>query len=241
MKVNIFDSPDEALKNLAENFVSQASHSIAKHSRFSVALSGGTSPKKLYEILATPDFRYRVDWNNVYFFFGDERNVPQTDKDSNYLMAKTALFDPLAIEDSHVFPVNTSLPPVEAAAQYMTDIHYFFIGSEPHFDLILLGLGDNSHTASLFPHTPVLYDKSVNVKEVFLPDQQAYRITFTAPLINLAHHISFLVYGKGKAEAVRNILEEQQNYDEFPAQLIVPVHGSLQWYLDQDAASLIRK
>lgn len=241
MKLNIFASEDEVLSSLAEHFISIASQSIAKHSRFSVSLSGGTSPKKLYGLLASHAFKNRVDWDNVYFFFGDERYVPQTDPASNYLMVKTALFTPLGIKDSHIFPVNTSLSPKEAARQYLEDIHCFFIGSELQFDLVLLGLGDNSHTASLFPHTPVLHENTASVKEVFLENDQKYRITFTAPLINLAQNISFLVYGKGKAEAVYNILEGERNIDEFPAQLIAPTHGEVQWFLDEEAASEINK
>ena len=240
MKLNIFNTPENVLVNLATYFVTLAEQSIAKNGKFSVALSGGSSPKKLYEMLASDDFKNKVDWENVFFFFGDERYVPQDDKDSNYLMAKTALFDPLQIDDSNVFAVDTTLTPAEAAAEYKKAIDLFFDEEALEFDLVLLGLGDNSHTASLFPHTPVLHEVDATVKEVFLEDQQVFRITFTAPLINQAHNITFLVYGEGKAIAVHHVLEDAKDIEEYPAQLIVAEHGDLRWYLDEPAAANLK-
>lgn len=241
MKLNIYNTPDEVIRGVADYFVAVANKVTATHDKFSVALSGGSSPKKLYELLASDEYNEKVDWQKIYFFFGDERNVPHTHPDSNCLMVKKALFDPLNIPETQIFEVETSLEPKEAAEHYTKLIEVFFAGREPKFDLVLLGLGDNSHTASLFPHTPVLHDDSVSVKEVFLHEQQVYRITFTAPLINLANNIAFLVYGEGKAEAVHHILEDEQNIDEYPAQLIKPVNGEVQWFLDEAAASKIKK
>jgi len=241
MKLDIFKSPDDALINLANYIVTLAEQAIANEGKFSIALSGGSSPKKLYELLASPAFNKKVDWENVYFFFGDERNVPQDDKDSNYLMVKTALFDPLSIDDSNIFAVDTSLSPEEAAAEYTKAISLFFDDEPMAFDLVLLGLGDNSHTASLFPNTSILQDDSVAVKEVFLTDQQIYRISFTAPLINLAKHIAFLVYGEGKAIAVHHVLEDAKNIEIYPAQLIAPTTGDVRWFLDEAAAADLAK
>lgn len=236
MKVNIFKNPEETLEKLAEYFVTIAQQSIADHEKFSVALSGGSSPKKLYEILAS-GYKDKIDWNKIYFFFGDERYVPKTDPDSNYLMAKKALFDPLGISEKQIFSVDTSAEPEIAAQKYTDVLNNFFEKEEIRFDLVLLGLGDNSHTASLFPHTHVLYDKMPSVKEVFLKDQNVYRITLNAPLINQAHHIAFLVYGEGKAVAVQHILEDDKDINDYPAQLINPVNGDLQWFLDNAAAT----
>jgi 6-phosphogluconolactonase len=237
MKINVFNSEDEVLNGLANYFVETAASSIAGHGQFSVALSGGNSPKKLYELLASPSFKDKIEWSKVHFFFGDERYVPATDPQSNYLMAKKALFEPLDLSFKQIFPIDTSVSPEEAAKKYTTDINYYFAGTDVRFDLILLGLGDNSHTASLFPHTPVLHDKTVSVKEVFLEDQQVYRITMTAPLINQAHHIAFLVYGQGKAIAVHHVIEDKKDIEEYPAQLINPQGADLQWFLDDGAAS----
>lgn len=236
MKVNIFESPEETLEKLAEYFITVAKQSIANGEKFSVALSGGSSPKKLYEILAA-GYRNAIDWNKVYFFFGDERFVPKTDPESNFLMAKKALFDPLEISETQIFAVDTSAEPEVAAQKYTNVLNNFVKGQEVRFDLVLLGLGDNSHTASLFPHTNVLYDEAPLVKEVFLKDQNVYRITLNAPLINQAHHIAFLVYGEAKAEAVQHILEGEKDINDYPAQLINPVNGDVQWFLDNAAAS----
>jgi len=240
MELNIFDTADEVLAALAAHFVKLANQAVAGQGRFSVALSGGSSPKKLYELLASsyPD---KVEWEKVFFFFGDERNVPHSHPDSNFLMAKKALFDPLNIDPSHIFPVDTSLAPKEAAEKYEEEIVQFFDENELSFDLVLLGLGDNSHTASLFPYTPVLHDRIPGVKEVFLEDQQVYRITLNAPLINEAGNIAFLVYGEGKAVAVHHVLEDEENIDEYPAQLIEPIVGDIQWFLDTAAAALLEE
>jgi 6-phosphogluconolactonase len=155
-------------------------------------------------------------------------------------MAKNALFIPLMIDTDHVFPVDTSLSPADAAAKYDQEIEEFFDEDEMSFDLILLGLGDNSHTASLFPHTPVLHDRTPGVKDVFLTDQQVYRITLNAPMINEARHIAFLVYGEGKAIAVHHVLEDEEDIEEYPAQLIEPIVGEIQWFMDEAAASMLK-
>lgn len=239
MKLNVFNTENEVLAALAAHFVKIANESIAGNGRFSVALSGGSSPKKLYELLASA-YHDKIEWEKVYFFFGDERYVPQTDPESNYLMVKKALFDPLHIGSSNIFAIDTSLNPTEAAQKYEDEIEAFFYEDELSFDLILLGLGDNSHTASLFPFTSVLHDRTPGVKAVFLKDQQVYRITMNAPLINEARHIAFLVYGEGKAVAVHHVLEDDEDIEEFPAQLIEPIVGEAQWFLDSAAAAMLK-
>jgi len=240
MKINVYNTEDEVLNGLASYFVKTAASSIADHGQFSVALSGGNSPKKLYELLASSKYKDKVEWDKVHFFFGDERYVPHTDPQSNYLMAKKALLETLDLSVRQIFPIDTSVSPGEAAAKYTNDINLYFAGFDARFDLVLLGLGDNSHTASLFPHTPVLHDKTASVKAVYLEDQQVYRITLTAPLINQAHHIAYLVYGAGKAEAVYHIIEDKTNIEEYPAQLIKPKDGEVQWFLDTAAAANIK-
>ena len=237
MKLNIFQTVDELLAALAEYFIVSANRAIESHGSFAVVLSGGSSPKKLYSLLASVLYKKKIDWSKVYFFFGDERYVPAASADSNYRLVKEVLFEPLAIDDSHIFPVNTMLSPHDAAQEYMHTIHNFFDGKDPRFHLVLLGLGDNSHTASLFPFTYILHETNATVKEVFLTDQQVYRISFTAPLINKAHQVAFLVYGASKAQAVYNILEEDMNTEIFPAQLIMPLSGDAEWFLDEAAAN----
>ncbi len=239
MKINIYNSPAETIQHLANYFVTTAKGCIEHKGRFTVALSGGSSPKKLYELLSSEVYKNALDWEKVYFFFGDERYVPLTDKDSNYLMAKKALFEPLQIADDHVFAVDTSLPPDDAAKDYESSMNVFFGNESIRLDLVLLGLGDNSHTASLFPHTTVLHDKTPAFKALFVEEIMAYRITMNAPLINEARHVAFLVYGKEKAVAVHHILQDKTDVETYPAQLINPTNGELVWFLDYEAAHLI--
>ncbi|WP_448698587.1 6-phosphogluconolactonase [Mucilaginibacter sp. AW1-3] len=232
--LHVFDTTDEVLTALADYFVRAANDAMLEKRSFTVVLSGGSSPKKLYELLASAQYKQKVDWTKIYFFFGDERDVPDTDKDSNALMATKALFEPLKIRSSQIHKVNTSLPPADAAQAYTDTINRFF-GFRATFDLILLGLGDNSHTASLFPHTPILHDDTPSVKSVWVGENvNAYRISFTAPLINHAHKIAFLVYGEGKAEAVHHVLKDATDIDQYPAQLI---RKNVDWFLDKAAAT----
>jgi 6-phosphogluconolactonase len=237
--LKVSTTPELVLAALADFIVTTSKEAIAKNGRFNIALSGGSSPKKLYELLASKDYRGKIEWTKVFFFFGDERYVPLDHKDSNYLMTLHALFEPLGISREQIFSVNTVLAPAEAARDYEHCMVQHFKGTSCRFDLILLGLGDNSHTASLFPFTSVLHEKKALVKEIFVDEVKMYRITFTAPLINAAHHIAFLVYGSGKAEAVHHILKDPTNIELYPAQLIEPVDGSLYWFMDEAAAQKV--
>ena len=235
--INVFESEDKVLAAVADFIVVKAHDAIAQRERFNIALSGGSSPARLYELLASDQFRKRIEWNKVFFFFGDERYVPLSDSNSNYLMAKKTLFEPLSISDGHIFAVNTALTPTEAAHDYEVRLLQHFKDPHCRFDLILLGLGDNSHTASLFPFTTVLHEQKALIKEVFVDEVKMYRITFTAPLINAARSIVFLVYGSSKAEAVHHILEGEENMIAYPAQLIRPEDGELLWFMDEAAAA----
>ena len=237
MTLNIFQTPDEVIDAIAQYFVESANNAITARGKFSVALSGGSSPKKLYELLASTTYADSIDWTKVYFFFGDERNVPQTDPESNYLMAKNALFIPLYIDAANIFAVDTSLTPNEAAQKYAEQIAEFFDEDEMSFDLVLLGLGDDAHTASLFPHTEALNEVTSTVLANFLPEKQIWRITMSAPMINDAKNIAFLVYGEGKAEAVHHCLEDEENIEMYPSQLIDSITGETVWFLDEAAAA----
>lgn len=228
------------MAGLADFIVDVARNAIATRGRFDFAVSGGSSPKRLYDLLTSDTYRNKIEWQKAYFFLGDERNVGLEHPDSNFRMVKQSLFDPLGIPADHVFPVDTILTPAEAAAKYEELIRVHFKGSECQFDLVLLGLGSNSHTASLFPHTEVLHEQKKLVSGLFIPEVNMFRITFTAPLINQARHIAFLVYGASKAEAVSEIIQGQRNIESHPAQLIQPVGGTLEWFIDDAAATLIK-
>lgn len=239
MKLHIYDTEQEVIKSLADFFIKTVNHAIKTKDECSVVLSGGNSPKKLYQLLASDKYKKQIDWSKISFFFGDERYVPFTDADNNGLMTKQTLFEPLQIDESKIFYIGTSLSPEHDAANYSDAIFTYFGERQVKFDLILLGLGDNSHTASLFPYTDVLQEEKAIVRPVFLEDKKTYRITMTAPLINDAHNIAFLVYGKTKSEAVYHVLKGEKNIELYPAQLIQPLDGTVNWFLDKAAASLI--
>lgn len=240
MRLNIFNQTDEVIEALAGFFIDCASIAIKERGAFNVSLSGGSSPKRLYQLLASDKLKDKIDWEKVNFFFGDERYVPHSHPDSNFLMAHEALFAPLQISDKQVYKVNTDLDPASAALNYQRCICQHFNGN-PIFDLFLLGLGDDAHTASLFPNTSLLWIDEEYVKEIYLQDKEVYRISMTAPLINNSRHIAFLTYGAGKAKAIQAVLEEPKNICEYPAQLIAPLNGEVHWFIDTAAAANLRK
>lgn len=238
--LHIYKTVDETIKALADYFVQIVNAAIKKKGRCTVVLSGGNSPKKLYQLLVSPDYSRRIDWGKIYFFFGDERYVPFTDPENNGNMVKKTLFEPLMIADANIFYINTAVPPVESAKKYAQRILTYFKNDPIRFDLILLGLGDNAHTASLFPHTPVLKEKKALVSAAYIEELSSYRITMTAALINEAHAIAFLVFGDTKAKAVHDVLEGEKDPETFPAQLIIPEDGVMNWFLDEGSAKTLR-
>jgi 6-phosphogluconolactonase len=229
---------EEVLHALADHVVSVSQTVLSRNDHFNFVLSGGSSPSKLYTLLSS-SYQSKIDWKRVNFFFGDERYVPLDHPDSNFRMAKATLFDPLKISSDRIFAIDTTRTPDEAAAEYEKRIHTH-LDFRPHsFDLVLLGLGDNAHTASLFPHTTVLRENKALVKAVYVDEVGMYRITLTAPAINAARNVAFLVYGGSKAEAVRQILQDPRDIDRFPAQLIAPASGALDWFVDRQAGALL--
>jgi 6-phosphogluconolactonase len=239
MSVLIYNNSEELFDDLSEYILNIATQSIVEKGIFNFVLTGGNSPKKLYEILATT-YKDKIDWSKVYFFFGDERNVTPNHESYNGLMAKRSILDPLNITEDHIFYVNTNLEPEQAAAEYNEAIKAHFKDADVSFDLILLGMGDDAHTASLFPKTSVLEVQEAGVASVYVEKLSTYRISFTAGLINKAKNVAFLVFGESKAEAVQHVLNgDEKNTTLYPSQLIAPNNGTLTWFLDDQAASLI--
>jgi 6-phosphogluconolactonase len=231
-ELEIFAEVEDLINALAETILVASEYAIESRGQFNFVLSGGSSPKKLYELLASDSFKSRINWDKVYFFFGDERFVPADDSQRNSVMVYEALFEPLKIKKSNIFEVDTSGSPEESAQKYWNSILKHFNGKPIEFDFNLLGLGDNSHTASLFPNTSVLNETEATIKAVFVEEVDMYRITMTAPLINQSKNIAFLVFGEGKAEAVFHILEDKSGSEnEFPARLIKS-EGKVEWFLD---------
>ena len=178
----------------------------------------------------------QIRWESVYIFWGDERCVPTDDPRSNARMAHKILLDHVPVPVNQIHPIRGDLTPVLAAAQYETELRDFFGDQPPVFDLILLGLGENAHTASLFPHTPVLDEKERWVKEVYVAEQDMYRVTLTAPLINQAKNVIFLVSGTDKALALQSVLEGAYQPHELPAQLMRPNGAHPIWLVDRAAS-----
>ncbi len=237
--LKVYPSVSELNKGAAEFIIAIASKSIAERGRFIISLSGGLTPQKLYALLAELPYREQINWMQTFIFWGDERCVSLNDNRNNAHMAKKILLDKVNIPNSKIHPIPVYLPPAEAAATYEKGLKDFFKDEAPQFDLILLGLGVNGHTASLFPETKVIDDRAEGVRQVYVEEEREFRISMTAPLINRARRILFLVSGDNKAEILKKVLTAPYQPDKFPAQLIKPKDGELCWYVDDSAASLI--
>jgi 6-phosphogluconolactonase len=235
----------EALTELAaKGVVFWGRKAIERRGVFHLALSGGSTPKALYRRLASAPYADQLDWRRVHLWWSDERAVPSDHPDSNYKLAYDALIAQVAILPEHVHRVQTELGPAGAAERYEAEIRSAIAvaadSSAPPFDLILLGMGDDGHTASLFPHTPALAEHERLVVSQVVP--HAYvpeRITFTALLINAADVVFFLVSGAGKSETLRRVLLDEYRPEVLPAQLIAPARGKLFWMVDAAAASQV--
>lgn len=238
MNLEIYKNKNDLITALAEAICKVSIKAIAARKQFNFVLSGGHSPQKLYALLASKTYKDKIDWEKTYFFFGDERFVPEGDSQRNSLMANEVLFNPLKIAKSHIFKVDTTGSPEEAASQYAVSIKRHFQKTPVKFDFILLGLGNNAHTASLFPETEVLKESEATIKSMFVGEVDMHRITMTAPLINQARQIAFLVFGNDKADAVFQVLEDKTGSStEYPARLINSDKKKVKWYLDTAAAS----
>lgn len=239
MNLRVYEDKDRLAEAAARDFAERAAGAIATSGRFAVALAGGSTPKAAYELLAT---RYadEVDWANVHVFFGDERSVPPDDADSNYRMAREALLDHVPVGSVH--RMRGELLPDEAAMRYEEELREFFgsPGSLPEFDLMQLGIGEDGHTASLFPNTPALEVTDRWVAQNPVPKLETVRITLTLPVINAAKSVSFLVAGEGKAGALREILEGDADPRDYPARFVRPA-GELAWMADRSAAARLSK
>jgi 6-phosphogluconolactonase len=236
VSVNVYESSEELADAAAGGFATRADEAIDERGRFAVVLAGGSTPKATYEILAR-DYADRIDWSNVHVFFGDERSVPPDHEDSNYRMTREDLLDHVPVGSIH--RMQGELSPDEAAEAYEEELRDFFRSEDlPRFDLILLGIGGDGHTASLFPETSALevHDRWVVANPVL--KLGTTRITLTVPVINAARAVYFLVAGEGKADALAEILEDDPDPREYPASLIQPQGGST-WMLDRSAASLL--
>jgi 6-phosphogluconolactonase len=213
--------------------------SIKEKDRCTFVLSGGSTPKDLYETLASEKYRAVIDWSKVHVFWGDERCVPPDHPDSNYRMAKEALIDHVDIPQENVYRIPAEKEPVEAAREYEETIKKIVGGSTqfPVFDIILLGIGEDGHTASLFPGTMALEEKKRWVTEVFVPKFDAYRISLTLPVINNGKNIIFLVAGEAKSDVVNQVYNRIDTTS--PSAQVDPINGNLVYLLDKSASAKV--
>ncbi|RZJ70734.1 6-phosphogluconolactonase [Flavobacterium sp.] len=235
--IRIFKDPSGLSTAAAEIFVAASKKAIAEKGKFTVALTGGSSPAKLYELLSGPEFTEKIDWQKTFVFWGDERWVPIEDEKSNAGAAFKVLLDKIDVPKQNIFPMfKADAKPEERATEYENLLREH-LGASGEFDLILSGMGDDGHTASLFPGTAVLHEKSKWVEAYYLEPQQMFRITLTAPLLNKARQNVVLVFGANKAHAFREVISGERNPENYPSQLLKPDSGELIWLTDEAAAS----
>jgi 6-phosphogluconolactonase len=242
--VRTFVDAEAVCQTAAAEFVCCATEALATHGRFFVALSGGSTPRRLFQLLQDQPFRSKLDWKNVEVFWGDERCVPPDHQDSNYRMAREAMLESVPIPTRQVHRIEAERPDRAGAARdYQLEIARAFgldpaaHAEPPRFDLILLGMGPDGHTASLFPYTTALKETTSWVVVNHVPKFGADRITLTAPILNRARQILFLVAGADKAEPLAEVLEGSPQPEKFPSQLINPVDGQICWFVDRLAAA----
>jgi 6-phosphogluconolactonase len=233
-------TPQDLFQAAAEEVIRAATEAVAQCGRFTIALSGGSTPKSLYTLIAA-NASAGLPWDRMFFFWGDERHVPPDDADSNYRMANEALLSKVAIPPANIFRIPAENPDAAAAADaYEQTLRKFFAvapGEFPSFDLILLGIGPDGHTASLFPDTAALQEKSRLVVANWVDKLKASRITFTLPVLNAARAVAFLVSGIDKAAVLHEVLEGDVAGEKYPSRLVRPSAGKLIWFVDRAAAS----
>lgn len=239
-EVRKLTTPQDLFQAAAEELIHAAKESVTERGRFTIALSGGSTPRGLYTLIAA-NASGSLPWNQMFFFFSDERHVPPDNPDSNFRMANESLLSKIPISAKNIFRVPAENPDALAAAEaYNQTLMDFFAppaGAFPQFDLILLGMGPDGHTASLFPETAALQEKSRLVVANRVEKLNAYRITFTMPLINAARRVMFLVSGIDKAPALHEVFEGKEPGEKYPSKLVRPTNGKLIWLVDRAAAS----
>ena len=233
-------TPQDLFQAAAEEVIRSATSAITERGRFTIALSGGSTPKNLYTLIAA-NASASLPWDRMFFFWGDERHVPPDNPDSNYRMAKETLLSKVAIPPANIFRIPAENPDALAAADaYEQTLRKFFAvapGEFPRFDLILLGIGPDGHTASLFPETAALEERSRLVVANWVEKLQTNRITFTLPVLNAARCVAFLVSGTDKAAVLHEVLEGNAPAEKYPSKLVRPSEGKLIWFVDRAAAS----
>ena len=235
MQTKIYQDAEELSRSYADWLKTTIAETLTHQDRFTIALSGGSTPKKLFKLLATEPYRSGIDWQKIHFFFGDERFVPFTDERNNARMAFDELLDKVPVIKGQVHIMDTSLKPADSVRHYEAVLHEYFPDGQS-FDLVMLGLGDNSHTLSLFPGYSIVQEEHAWVSAFFLTEQDMFRISLTKVLVNQARLITYLVAGADKAAAVKAVTSGPWDPAQHPAQVIQSARGEVIWFLDRAAA-----
>lgn len=240
-EVRVYQNAGQVNRALAERFVSISSKAIAARGRFIVSLAGGNTPRGAYELLTTPEYTSLIDWQSGYVFWDDERCVPPESLESNARTVREALLNHVPVPVNQVHRIRGEIDPIQAAEEYDKVLHDFFRNrmqsGKPRFDLVLLGMGADGHTASLFPGAPSLREDKKWAVAHQIKTLNTWRITLTPVALNAASNVVFLVMGADKADTVKRVLEGEPNPEELPAQIIKPESGNVLWLLDEPAAS----
>ncbi len=239
-ELHVLPTTEAAAQAKAQFVATLAKECSTSHGRFTIALSGGSTPRRLYEVLASPPYSKAMAWDRWQVFWSDERCVPPDHQDNNYRMAREELLEHVAIPDTNVHRMRGEDDPHEAALAYDAVVREVFQSPKPSFDLVLLGIGDDGHTASLFPGTLALGEQDRLVVDNWAPDLQVHRITFTLPLINAAKVVAFLDTDETKAGVLQKVLEAAPGEDMPPAGLVRPSRGVVHWFLTTAAAGRLR-
>ena len=239
--IQIFDDLEDLSQAAARYIFDLSIKSVEKYHDFSLALSGGETPRRTYEILSEPVFYRQMPWKNTHVFWGDERCLPPGDQQRNETMARNALLDTIPVPSENIYPIPCGANQIYAAEQYENTIKGYFGRRAPKFDLVLLGLGTDGHVASLFPGTTALNDQMHWVTSVYVPRLDMWRVSLTAPLINQARNILFLASGAEKAYIVRQALESDPSSETLPVHLIQPLDGQITWMIDKAASAYLVK
>lgn len=241
MQLHISANPDALSTSYADWLVDYIKEVLQRQDRFTIALSGGSTPKKLHELLATPAYKDRIDWTKLHVFWGDERFVPFNDERSNAKMAYDTLLDHVPVPAAQIHVMQTeNISPEASAAAYEQLLHTYFDGKATSFDLVILGMGDDGHTLSLFPGKPVIHETAKWVTAFWLEAQDMYRVTLTHPVVNNAACVTFLATGEKKAKVLYEVLKGERNVDLYPSQIIQPANGQLHWFVDEAAAADVK-
>ncbi len=239
MQLHISANKTELVTAFADWLVARIEKVLSVENRCVIALSGGSTPTDLFKLLAESPYKEKIDWKKLHIFWGDERDVPFEDERNNAKVATDVLLSKVGVPDNQIHIMDTRLASEEAAEKYEQILYQYFAGRAYSFDIVMLGMGDDAHTLSLFPGKAVINENHKWVIAFYLEEQKMNRITLTAPVVNNADAVCFLVAGKSKAPALKEVLHGKKNIMKYPSQRIQPVNGELHWFVDKEAAELL--